>query len=279
VYREGGQQGRSGRERAQDGRVVEAAVRADPGQAVDDRGQCGRQQRQAEDVQPLPVRRRVRREAAPGEDEREDADGHVDVEDPPPADVADDQPADDRAEDRPDQGGQADDRQQAPETPPAGRAHQHGLQDRHDQPAADALDHPEGDQGTRVPRDAAQHRSGQEHQQRDQPHAPRAEPFRRPGGHRDRHAERQQVTGDHPLHGRHRGVQVAPQRVEGDVDDHAVQQWRHRADDQNPGKLEQRRIEPIRWTRDGHESTSRRIRDESSLSPQSRVARQETQRL
>ena len=57
-----------------------------------------------------------------------------------------------------------------------------------------------------------------------------AESLRGPAGHRDHHRERHQVTAGDPLDRRQRGVQVAAERGERDVDDRRVEDRHDRAD-------------------------------------------------
>jgi hypothetical protein len=126
------------------------------------------------------------------------------------------------------------------------------LHDRDQQPAADALHDAERDQAARRPGGAAEHGAAEEEAQREHPHSFGPEAFDRPARDRQDDRERQQIPGPHPLDRGHGRVQVAAEGVERDGDDRRVELGRDRAQQDDPGELEERRLEPVgRWRRCG----------------------------
>jgi len=124
VEREGAEQGDAGGEGRDDYDVVEASPEADLGDRVEDRGEGGREQDQAGDVEVRSLSRGTGFEAAPRQDEAGQGERHVDQEDPPPRQVADDQAADDWSRDWPEQRGGTDQRHHPSELASAGRLDQ-----------------------------------------------------------------------------------------------------------------------------------------------------------
>jgi hypothetical protein len=204
-------------------------------QAVEQADRARGGQREADDVEPLPRRRRVGGQQPQGQDEADHAEGDVDPEQPPPVEPVQDHAADDRPQDRAHDDGEADHGHRAAEVATARRLHDQCRQQRQQQAAADALHDPERDQARRVPGQAAEHRAEQEHRQRHQPEPLAADPGLRPRHDRDHDAEREQVAGADPLDGGDGGVQVGRQRVEGEADDRRVEDDGQRAHDERRG--------------------------------------------
>jgi hypothetical protein len=134
--------------------------------------------------------------------------------------------------------------------PPA--AHQHGLHHGQHQPAADALEHPRGDQAVGALSKAGAERSEQEDRERGQPHPLAAEPVDQPAGDRHGDAEREQIAGGHPLDGLDRRVQVGGQRPECDADDRRVEDDRKDAGHHHESEPEEGRVQPVVGRAVGH---------------------------
>jgi hypothetical protein len=162
-----------------------------------------------------------------------------------PRELAQDQATKDRTEDRPEQRRQADQGHHPAEVAVARGVDQQGLQDGQHQATADALQHPEGDERLDVPRQAREDRPDHEEGQRTHPGLLGAEAIHRPATDRDHHRERQHVGADDPLRRRHRSVHLARKRVDRDVDDRRVEHDRHRPGDEDDGKLQEGRVQPV----------------------------------
>ena len=197
-------QGVAGERREQDDTVDQAdqhprlagcAALAGLGQAVDQRGQPGGEHDQPQDVQAgvrLPAG--VGGQQANGEEQGGRADRHVDEEHPAPRQVLQQQPAEDRAERRRQHRGDGHHGHRPCHPLGTRLPGEHRLPHRHEQAAADALQHPEGDEAAGRPGGAAQHRAGDEQDQRGDPDRPGAEALHRPAGDRNRHGQRQRDT-------------------------------------------------------------------------------------
>jgi hypothetical protein len=120
-------------------------------------------------------------------------------------------------------------------TRPSRDAREDHLADGQDHAAADALKDAEGDERLRRPGQAGEHRAEGEEDDRPDPQPLGAEAPRGPTGDRDHRGERQHVARCHPLDVGERGVQVAAERVEGDVDDRRVEDRHDRPDDDDGG--------------------------------------------
>jgi hypothetical protein len=140
---------------------------------------------------------------------------------------------------RPEDGGEdhrhPDDGHDPAEAGGAGGAREHHRADGHDHAAADALKDAEDDERLRRPRQAGEGRAEREEDHRGDPQALGAEAPCGPAGDRDDRSQREHVAGRHPLDVGQRRVQVAAERVEGDVDDRRVEDREDRADDDDGG--------------------------------------------
>src|SRR3954454_92580 len=119
--------------------------------------------------------------------------------------------------------GTPDDRHHAAEPVRPGGLREGTHADRHDHAAAEALQDAEEDQRARRPGQAAQRRAEPEQGDRDHPDLLRAEALGHPPGERDDDREAQHVAGRDPLDRVQRGVELARQRLERDVDDRRVE--------------------------------------------------------
>jgi hypothetical protein len=210
---------------------AEAARGADFGETVREQRQPGRHQREADEVEPLGRLALDARQHPQRGDDRDRPDRDVDVEDPAPAEVVDDQAAERRPEDRREHHRHGDDAHHAPHPFRPGCLGEHQLADRQDHPAADALQDAEHDQLGARGRETTQRRPGSEDHDREQVHALGAETPRRPARDRDHGRERQQVAGHDPLNLADRGVQLAAERPQRDVDDRRVEDRHNRSED------------------------------------------------
>jgi hypothetical protein len=138
---------------------------------------------------------------------------------------------------------------------PAAACTQQSLQNGQHEPAAQALQDPEGDEHRGAGGQAGADRGGEKQGERAHPHGLAAEAVDEPAGDRHGHAEGQQVAGGHPLDGRDAGVQFAAQRVEGDVDDRGVEDDGENAGEQRQREAPEGGVEPgglFGWVQSGH---------------------------
>ena len=119
-------------------------------QPVDDRGESGRKKQKTDGVESRLELGSRGWELPHSCDDRDDADWHVHIEDPPPRYRGDEKPADHGAEDRCEKHGDAEHAHHAADPLWTGGLSHDRRPDRHDHPATDSLDDPEGDE--RLPR-------------------------------------------------------------------------------------------------------------------------------
>ncbi len=175
--------------------------------------------------------RLIVREQTQGHEHRKCADRDVDQEDPLPPGRLEQQSTERRAEHRGQHDRDPDQAHDLGEVARTGGLDQDHLPDRCQHAAADALDHPEGDQLTAVGGQRTQRGAGREHDQGDQVETPGAVAPHGPAGDRDHGGQRQQVSGDHPLDLTQRRMQVSGKIVQRDVDDRRIEHRHDRAED------------------------------------------------
>ncbi len=234
----------------------EARAALDPGQPVDDGGDTGGEQEQADDVQAgagAAGGGAVVGQGAPGEPAADQTEGDVDEKDPAPVGQAQDDPAQDRAEDGTERGGQGDGGHDLADVAALGGLHDQGGHEGHHDAAADALDDAEGDETGRVPGQGAQYRAEQERTQCGDPEPLAAEPGLGPPGERDGDEHGQQIAGAHPLDRGQRSAQCRGEVVEGDGDDGGVEDDGEGADDDGEGQAPHGGIDAVgvRWRGSG----------------------------
>ncbi len=214
------------------------------GHAVEQRGETRRQQDHADDVERLARLGGVLGQDPPRVDQADQADRQVDQEDPVPRSSVDQDAAEDRTHDRAEQHRDAEDRHEAAHAVRAGGLGHDRHAERHQHAAAEALEHPEADEGFDVPRRRAQQRSDREQRDRRHVEALGAEPVGRPAGERDDRREREHVGRGGPRDGRvgERLVaarQLGLERRQCDVDDRDVEDRHDGAEHDDAGDLEE----------------------------------------
>ncbi len=208
-------------------RVLVAAPRGDEDQRADARGQ----QRRAEVVDRVAVRRHVQVQAEHDDEHRDDADRHVHVEDPAPRERLDEEAAEQRAGDRRDREHGAD---QAHVAAALARRHDLGddrLRADHQAAGAEALQRAEGDQLAHRLAQARQQRAGEEDHDRGQEHGLAPVHVAELSVERRRRRGREQVGGDDPREVLE-ATEVADDRRQRRRDDRLVQRGQEHAQHQ-----------------------------------------------
>ena len=219
---------------------------ADLGQAEDQHGKAGRQQRGTAEVERRArPRGRCRRHVTAREHHRGQPDREIDVEQPRPVGDAEDRSADERAEDRGQQGDHRDHTDDPARPPRSCRPREQGLPGRGQQPASEALQNPERHQAGHRPGERAEQRAGRKTRHRDDPGPAAAEPVRQPARRGNGGDDREQVGGADPLDLGDRGTELVGKCVDADGDDRRVQRRHERTEHQDERDAQQRRVDRL----------------------------------
>jgi hypothetical protein len=213
----------------EDRRGHQAPGRFALGQAIGDPHGAGGGEHEPDHVEAPGLRaaRGVVGEQPQREGQGEDSHRHVDEEDPLPPDALQEQAAEGRTEDGGKHHGNADEAHDLGQVAGTGGLDEDHLADRRQHSASDALEHAEEDQLPARGGQRTQTRTQREDDEGDEVEASRAEAPHRPAGDRNDRGEREQVAGDDPLDALERGMEIAGEIVERDVDDRRVE---HRHD-------------------------------------------------
>src|SRR5438270_245622 len=217
------------------------------------------------------------------QEQAEQPDGHVQGEDDPPVDVLDDVAAERGAKHRRQHERQTEEAHDRVASLRRNDLEQHRHTQRAHHPAAQALDHSEGDQAGIVPGQAAQQRAAGEQGHRDQVQTLRAEGVGQVAGGGHDHSQRQHVAGDHQL-----GLVYADAKDGGDLEQrdvhHGLVEHDHERADNGTDQHLPLVIEPVqqsayaearqprrarnRWVSSGHYGATRILT--STLAPSRR---------